>query len=257
MEEFDAMMGARSVKLDTEAPSPVPTSKAVEEVKSDRPSDDERTSVATDKIKPIMTEAVSISPPPVCDRFEGVEGRLVWNRRSGIPTAITMETSSNGLIKFLLEIFSEDGLGKMIYSSKIVRKYIEITQPRSLFRNTKKAIRLIETANYLSSLNNRYRYFARFVSARKRLEGVQPHIDNPKFLNLANLKYQNRKVEDSIQWKYYNIVDAHEKYDYAASVNQIHEKQILYLANMVEYVEVDWDNEDELLGFINTCVEHI
>lgn len=256
LEEFDAMMGSHSVKTEEIKESSKPkTTVAAKVGTSDRLDDDGEAKGA--KLEPVMLEATSISPPPECDRFEGVEGRLVWNRRNGIPTAITLETTSNPLIKFLLEIFAEDGLGKMIFSSTIVRKYIEMTQPRSLFRNTKKGLRLVDVATYLSSLNSRHQYFARFVSARKKLEGVTQHIDNPKFLNSANIRYQSRKLEDSLQWKHYKTVDAREKYDYAASVNQIHEKQILYLANMVEYVEVNWENDNEMLEFINTCVEQI
>lgn len=208
----------------------------------------------------VTTEPVIIKSGLGPDRFEGVTGRLVWNRRCGVPIALTVEISNNSFLSLVSQFFAENGLVDSfgtIMNSKIVRKYIELTQPRSFLKNTWERLRLFNVATYLAKANSRHEIFKRYVSARKTLEGVNQHIDNPKFMNAANLKFQNTKVEDSLQWTHWKTVDAEEVFDYAASVNQIHKKQILYLANLVEYIEVDWDDEMEVYSFINTCVEQL
>ena len=191
------------------------------------------------------------------DRFEGVEGRLVWNIRLGIPTAATLRNEdSSKIVDILQTIFCDDGFANMIYANKIVKRVIDLTMSDRWFRNTKNFIKRVDVSDRVSTLNAKYSYLARFIRARKGIEGVNQIIDNPNFLR-GNTAHQNRKVEDSLQWSYWKTVDAHEVSDYAASVNQIHSKQILYFAHMVEYVEVNWDDDIEVRSLINDMIEQV
>lgn len=238
----------------TEAPSEeVKSSVESTEVKTDVTDSPKETAVGTVKPLTIVTTAVETITPPL-DRFVDVSGRLVWNIRTGIPPLIMSESEHSQIFKFLLGIWGDSGLTGLIYASKVVRMYIEMTHtPKMFFNNTRRFLRLVKTANYIGKLGAIRGYFTKMVEARKKIEGVNVMIDNPKIgVFKSNSKFFNRRITDSIQWDFYKTVEADEVFDYAAGVNQIHSRQILYCANLVEYTEVDWEDPEQLREFIAT-----
>lgn len=257
---IDELFGVSTVKKKSDAPVVAKTEESegedIEDESSETDGSDEKDSEALED-KEFEPPAKEAKPSVVkeVDRFEGVEGRLVWNIRLGVPTAATLrDENSSKIVEVLQAIFCDDGFANVIYSNRIVRRVIDLTMSDNWFRNLKNFAKRVDVADRVSTLNKNHNYFNRFIRARKQIEGVNQIIDNPCFLK-GNMGHHNRKVEDSIQWSYWKTVDAHEVYDYAASVNQIHSKQVLYSAHMVEYVEVDWENDLEIRAFINEMIE--
>lgn len=220
-------------------------------------SDDDPSSSSSAKevvgvVKPltIVTTSSEIITPPA-DRFLDVSGVLCWNIRTAIPSLLHTEAEHSTIFKFLLNIWGESGLTSLVYASQVVRQFIAMThEPKVLFNSTRKWTRLVRAASYLGRCGNVDGYFTKMVEARKKMEGNNIYIENPKSRTCGNAKYFNRRVIDSIQWKYLKTVEADEVFDYAAGVNQIHKRQILYSANLVEYMEVDWSDVEQLREFI-------
>lgn len=223
-----------------------------EESTGDESSVTEPPSTSKSKSKPltIVTSALESVLTPE-DRFVGVTGMLTWNTRYGVPSLLLTEREHCEIFKFLFNLWGDSGLTGMVYASQVVRSYIDMThKPKWFFNNTRKWTRLVKIANYLGTCGSIEGYFTKMVEARKKIEGNNVMIDNPKVGMKNNSKFFNRKVNDVVQWAYYKTVGADEVYDYAAGVNQIHDKQILYSANLIEYNEVDWSDPEELRRFI-------
>lgn len=181
---------------------------------------------------------------PVKDPFEGIAGDLYWKRYYTLPSLSVEADNFSTLANIFIAVFG-NGLGNAVFKSKIARKYIGMKNKNRWFENIRNSLNIFGAAMSASNASDGViNYVKGWNFERRKVDGELVLQQNPFFFdtNLGSGIY-SCEFQNNFYYKYFQTVDAKDTYDYAASVMQLHCKNILYCGRKVEYLEMDLDDK--------------
>lgn len=174
--------------------------------------------------------------------YDDMYGVFTWGEKMA-RAVITSADDVNPVFTTLLNVL-HGSTARAIWSSKIARLYCSKFCSSSVLEMIIPKLKLLKVS--LKS-HESFNLFLSIMQANKRLSGEIEMLYNPRFMERApGDAYARRVISNKFTYKFAKVVEANDVYDYARSVNQLHDKLALFYGRKVEYVPFDFESEEDV-----------